>query len=123
MSLNISPETKLGKIEGWKPEEFLKKDNRKTYSITHNEKVLNRYTETELKRMMDNEQIGIATNGVMYRTDKKGLLPALLTKWFDERVEYRNLSKKLYEDGDKEKSEYFDRRQHLQRHYRRILEG
>jgi len=115
MSLNISPETKLGKIEGWKPEEFLKKDNRKTYSITHNEKVLNRYTETELKRMMDNEQIGIATNGVMYRTDKKGLLPALLTKWFDERVEYRNLSKKLYEDGDKEKSEYFDRRQHLQK--------
>ena len=27
MSLNISPETKLGKIEGWNPEEFLKKDN------------------------------------------------------------------------------------------------
>ena len=25
MSLNISPETKLGKIEGWNPEEFLDK--------------------------------------------------------------------------------------------------
>ena len=115
MSLNISPETKLGKIEGWNPGEFLKKDNRKTYSLTQDGKVLNRYTETELKHMMDNEQIGVATNGVMYRTDKTGLLPALLKKWFDERVEYRKLSKKFYEEGDKEKSEYFDRRQYLQK--------
>ncbi len=26
MSLNISPETKIGKIEGWDPEEFIKKN-------------------------------------------------------------------------------------------------
>ena len=45
----------------------------------------------------------------MYRTDKQGLIPALLTKWFDERVEYRKLSKKFHEEGDKEKSDYFDR--------------
>jgi len=115
MSLNISPETKIGKIEGWNPGEFLKKDNKKTYSITHEGKVLNRYTETELKHMMENEQVGIATNGVMYRSDKDGLLPALLRKWFDERVEYRKLSKKFHEEGDKEKSEYFDRRQYLQK--------
>jgi len=115
MSLNISPETKLGKIEGWNPEEFLQKDNRKTYSITHNSKVLGRYTESELKRMLDNEQVSVATNGVMYRSDKTGLLPALLRKWFDERVEYRKLSKKFHEEGDKEKSDYFDRRQYLQK--------
>ena len=115
MSLNISPETKLGKIEGWNPEEFLKKDNKKTYSLTNKGNLINRYTETELKRMFENESIGIATNGVMYRTDKDGLLPALLKKWFDERVEYRKLSKKFHEEGDKEKSDYFDRRQHLQK--------
>ena len=115
MSLNISPETKLGKIEGWNPEEFLKKDNKKTYSFTQDKKVLNRYTEKELKRMLENEQISIATNGVMYRTDKTGLLPALLRKWYDERVEYRKLSKKFHEEGDKIKSDYFDRRQYLQK--------
>ena len=115
MSLNISPETKLGKIEGWNPEEFLKKDNKKTYSLTNKGNLITRYTETELKRMFENESIGIATNGVMYRTDKDGLLPALLKKWFDERVEYRKLSKKFHEEGDKEKSDYFDRRQHLQK--------
>ena len=115
MSLNISPETKLGKIEGWNPEEFLKKDNRKTYSLINNGNLINRYTETELKKMFENESIGIATNGVIYRTDKDGLLPALLRKWFDERVEYRKLSKKFHEEGDKIKSDYFDRRQHLQK--------
>ena len=115
MSLNISPETKLGKIEGWNPEEFLRKNNKKTYTFTHNGKYLGKYTEKELKSMLDNENIGIATNGVIYRTDKDGLLSALLRKWFDERVEYRKLSKKFHEEGDKEKSDYFDRRQHLQK--------
>jgi len=115
MSLNISPETKLGKIEGWNPEEFIRKDNKKTYSFMKGNKLLNRFTETELKNMLDNENISIATNGVIYRKDKTGLLPALLKKWFNERVEYRKLSKKFHEQGDKEKSDYFDRRQHLQK--------
>ena len=115
MSLNISPETKLGKIEGWNPEEFIRKDNKKTYSFMKGNKLLNRFTETELKNMLDNEDISIATNGVIYRKDKTGLLPALLKKWFDERVEYRKLSKKFHEQGDKEKSDYFERRQYLQK--------
>ena len=115
MSLNISPETKLGKLEGWNPEEFLKKDHKKTYSVTNNKKLLGRFTETELKNYLKSRSIGVATNGVMYRTDKDGLLPALLRKWFDDRVEYRKLSKKFHEDGDKEQSDYFDRRQYLQK--------
>ena len=115
MSLNISPETKLGKIEGWSPEEFLKKDNKKTYSIVQNENLLGRFTETELKKFLDSKNVGVATNGVMYRSDKDGLLPALLRKWFDERVEYRKLSRKFHEEGDNNKSEYFDRRQYLQK--------
>ena len=115
MSLNISPETKIGKIEGWNPEEFLKESNKKTYSITQGEKLLGRFTEVELKNFLDSKNVGVATNGVMYRTDKDGLLPALLRKWFDERVEYRKLSRKFHEEDDKEKSDYFDRRQYLQK--------
>jgi DNA polymerase elongation subunit (family B) len=51
----------------------------------------------------------------MYRTDKQGLIPALLTKWFNERVEMRKLVKKFNEQGDTEKENYFDRRQYLQK--------
>ena len=115
MSLNISPETKIGKIEGWNPEEFLDKNNKKTYSISQGKDTLGKFTEIELKKFLDGKDIGVSTNGVMYRSDKDGLLPALLRKWFDERVEYRKLSKKFFEEGDKEKSEYFDRRQYLQK--------
>ena len=115
MSLNISPETKIGKIGGWNPEEFLKTGNKKTYTIVQKEKEIGKFTEEELKEFLFGRKISVATNGVMYRSDKSGLIPALLTKWFDERVEYRKLSKKFYEQGDKEKSEYFDRRQYLQK--------
>ena len=115
MSLNISPETKIGKIIGWEPEEYLSKGNKKTYTIEQNKKEMGKFTETELGNFLDGRNVGVASNGVMYRTDKDGLLPALLRKWFDERVEYRKLSTKFYEQGDKDKSDYFDRRQYLQK--------
>ena len=47
MSLNISPETKIGKIVGWNPEEFLSK-NKKTYTIEQDGKEMGKFTETEL---------------------------------------------------------------------------
>ena len=115
MSLNISPETKIGKIIGWNPEEFISKNNKKTYTIEQGGKEMGKFTETELSNFLDGRDVGVASNGVMYRTDKDGLLPALLRKWFDERVEYRKLSKKFHEEGDKEQSDYFDRRQYLQK--------
>ena len=115
MSLNISPETKIGKIIGWNPEEFLNKSNKKTYTIEQDGKEMGRFTEKELGNFLDGRKVGVASNGVMYRSDKDGLLSALLRKWFDERVEYRELSKKFHEQGDKEKSNYFDRRQYLQK--------
>ena len=61
------------------------------------------------------KKVSISSNGIMYRTDKQGLIPALLEKWFNERVEMRKLVKKFHDEGDKEKEEYFDRRQHIQK--------
>jgi len=115
MSLNISPETKIGKIVGWDPQEFLSKNNKKTYTIEQAGKAMGKFTEKELSKFLDGREVGVASNGVMYRSDKDGLLPALLLKWFNERVEYRNLSKKFHEQGEKDKSNYFDRRQYLQK--------
>ena len=115
-SLNISPETKVGKIEGWDAEEFLKKDLQKTYTLCNrNGKEIDKISNTDLGDYLENTGLSIASNGVMYRTDKQGLIPALLTKWFNERVEMRKLVKKFNEEGDKEKESYFDRRQYLQK--------
>ena len=115
-SLNISPETKIGKVKGWDAEEFLKDNNKKTYSVTNrNGKKMGNLTETELKDYFNKTNVSIGSNGVMYRTDKQGLIPALLTKWFNDRVEMRKLVRKFNDEGDKDKEEYFDRRQYLQK--------
>ena len=114
MSLNISPEMKIGKVIGWNPEEFIK-GKKKTYSIRMNGKKKGQLTEVELKEFFDNNQVSISNNGILYRTDKQGLIPSLLSKWFDQRKEFRKLAKKFGDEGDEEKYGYFNRRQHIQK--------
>ena len=69
----------------------------------------------ELKQMFEKNKVSISSNGILYRNDKKGLIPSLLSKWFDERVEYKRLMKKYGEEGDDDKHGYFKRRQHVQK--------
>ena len=94
MSLNISPETKLGKVIGWNPKEFIRGVN-KTYSIQMGGKTQGALTETELQEYFDKNNVSISNNGILYRTDKKGLIPTLLSEWFDKRKEFRKLAKKF----------------------------
>ena len=114
MSLNISPETKIGKLAGWDAEEFLK-GTPKTYTLESNGKERGKLTETELKDFFDKNEVSVSSNGVLYRSDKQGLIPALLAKWFDTRVEYRKLMKKFGDAGDNEKYTYFKSRQLIQK--------
>ena len=114
MSLNISPETKIGKLSGWDAEEFLK-GTPKTYTLESNGKEMGKLTETELKDFFDKNKVSVSSNGVLYRSDKQGLIPALLAKWFDTRVEYRKLMKKFGDAGDNDKYTYFKSRQLIQK--------
>jgi DNA polymerase elongation subunit (family B) len=114
MSLNISPEMKIGKVIGWSPEEFIR-EKKKTYSIIMNGKKKGQLTETELKEFFDNNKVSISRNGILYRTDKTGLIPSLLSKWFEQRKEFRKLQKKFGDEGDDDKYGYFSRRQHIQK--------
>ena len=114
MSLNISPETKIGKLSGWDAEEFMR-GTPKTYTLKSHGKERGKLTETELKDFFDKNKVSISSNGVLYRSDKQGLIPALLSKWFDTRVEYRKLMKKFGDAGDNEKYTYFKSRQLIQK--------
>ena len=46
----------------------------KTYTIEQDGKEMGRFTETELGNFLDGRDVGVTSNGVMYRTDKDGLL-------------------------------------------------
>ena len=115
-SLNISPETKIGKVVGWDEEEFINKTTQKTYTLLNKKgKEMGKMTKPELQQYFDEAKVSISSNGILYQTEKQGLIPALLEKWFNERVEMRKLVKKFHDEGDKVREQYFDRRQHIQK--------
>jgi DNA polymerase elongation subunit (family B) len=113
MTLNISPETKIGKIENWDPEEWIKGVD-KEYRIVGKDDVYE-YTRTELEEVIKDSNLGVAANGVLYSQDKPGLIADILNTWFNKRVEYRKLEKKYGEAGDTEQYEFYGKRQHVQK--------
>src|ERR1051326_615479 len=105
MTLNISPETKVGVIDGWDYEQ---------YSKGHLDPIKlggTSYSLQEFMEMKKDGKMSVSTNGVVYRMDKVGLVPFILDQWFSERKEYRKLAKKYADEGDKEKEQFYDRRQ------------
>jgi len=114
MSLNISPEMKIGKLDNWNSKDFIKGES-KNYLLTLNGKVRDKFDTETLKQFLDSQNVSISSNGVIYKNDKMGLIPSLLSKWFDERVEYKTLAKKYGNANETEKYEYFNRRQHVQK--------
>jgi len=109
MTLNISPETKIAKIEDWNAEDFNRE--RKDEYIVGGEKV----SKEKLKAFLEKYKYTVASNGVMYSSDKTGLIPAILSDWFDKRVEYKNEMKKWGKAGDTDKYEFYKKRQLVQK--------
>ena len=82
MSLNISPETKIGVINGWDEKCLLNTDSVK---VNINGNVID-----DIKTWLQDNNYTIASNGTVYDTSRKGFLPAILEKWFNERVKFKN---------------------------------
>ena len=81
MTLNISPETKIGKINNWDANDFLKG---KVDSYTIGDDTI---TKENLKKYLEDSKFSVSSNGVLYRTDKVGCIPGILDLWF-----YKELS-------------------------------
>ena len=109
MSINISPETKVGKIEDWDAQKFIKGEVSE-YRVGDNY-----ITRDNLQKLLEKSKYSIASNGVMYRTDTPGCIPDILDLWFSQRVEFRKLEKKYGEEGDKEKYAFYKKRQLVQK--------
>lgn len=109
MSLNISPETKIAKIEDWDAEAYLK-GTRTTFHINGEE-----IDADTIKEMLENEKYSISSNGVLYNQEKVGCIPDILDLWFSRRVEFRKLESQYGKAGDKEKYEFYKKRQLVQK--------
>jgi len=109
MTLNISPETKMGKILDWDADKFIRGE-RDEYIINGE-----RVSREKLQKFLEKYKYTVAPNGVMYNTDFVGLIPAVLNEWFDKRVEYKNEMKKWGKVGDNEQYEFYKKRQLVQK--------
>jgi len=110
MTLNISPETKIGKLTNFDLDDFRKQVDR-SWDVQTQKEQLHLQTN-ELLDYLQTTKYAIASNGVLYKTDKAGLIPSILDRWFSERVEYKNLRKKFEKEGDDAKVAYFDQMQY-----------
>ena len=113
MTLNISPETKVGKIKDWDPENWVRGENRQ-YTVVGKTKEFT-YNRTELEEVIRDNELGVAANGVLYTQKKPGLIADILDTWFKQRVEFRKLETKYGEAGDTEKYEFYGKRQLVQK--------
>jgi DNA polymerase elongation subunit (family B) len=114
MSLNISPETKIGKIENWDAEKYIK-GGETDYRLIGKDGEIYDYTKQELEEVIKDSNLGVASNGVLYSQDNPGLIADILDTWFKQRVEFRKLEKKYGEAGDTEKYEFYGKRQLVQK--------
>jgi len=114
MTLNISPETKIGKVANWNAEEWIK-GGAQNYKIVGKDGDIYDYSKQELADVIKDSNLGIAANGVLYNQDKPGLIADILNTWFQQRVEFRKLEKQYGEAGNTEKYEFYAKRQLVQK--------
>lgn len=109
MTINISPETKVAKIEGWNMMAFQRGE---IPVVRVGDKG---YSAEDFKKLIADYKFSVSSNGVVYRQDSRGVVPTILDVWFKERVEYRKLAGDYGKAGNKEKESYYDRRQKRQK--------
>jgi DNA polymerase elongation subunit (family B) len=93
MTLNISPETKIGVISNWNQECMMRDEP--THAIINGQSI------ADIKSWLVENNYSIASNGTVYRNDQRGFLPTILEKWFDERVIFKD-KRDTYEVGTEE---------------------
>jgi DNA polymerase elongation subunit (family B) len=135
MTINISPETKVGTVYDWNIEDAIREDNSdKIYEVhLFSRSKTVKMKKGELLDKLQSNSLAIASNGTFYRTDKTGVIPDILEKWFTLRQDYKstrnewrekataltNDEDELKDESKREeyeeyeyKAEYYDKLQH-----------
>ena len=128
MSLNIGKETLIGRIID--PNDRNNRlglndllndvdDKPRVTEWFVNQQKFNRieWTSSKLAKLLQQYNLAISANGVIFRNDEPSVLSTILSKWFDERVLYKNKMKDAYKAGDKVAGEKY----HLMQYTMKIL--
>jgi DNA polymerase elongation subunit (family B) len=124
-TLNISPETKVGRVENW---DEVKNDFWSNGYSSSNAKIKagSRHSLIpimEFRQWLIDNKFTVSSIGVVYDYSHNGLIPSILETWMNEREEYRGLAKKYGKEGNAEMSKFFDSRQHTMKIINNSLYG
>ena len=113
-SLNISPETKIGRFENWKDVQdgFLNGNGTGNAKFKYSNSSKSELVPAqELRNWLLKHNYSVSAIGVVYDKGRPGLVPSILKTWMGEREEYRALAKKYGKEGDAVKARFYDARQ------------
>jgi len=124
-TLNISPETKVGRVENW---DEVKNDFWTDGYAAANAKIKSGSKHVlipimEFRDWLVQNKFTVSSIGVVYDYSKGGLIPSILETWMNEREEYRALAKKYGKEGNADMSKFFDSRQHTMKIVNNSLYG
>jgi len=119
MTINIGKETMVGRIIDADDRnnrlglnDLLKRDPEEELMIENVKRSRTKVKVGRLISMIQQNELSISANGVMFNTNRESVLSTILKKWFDERVMYNNLKKKAFKEGNKELGAGFHMKQY-----------
>ena len=119
MTVNIGKETMVGRIIDADDRnnrlglnDLKTRDYAEELIVENNKRKQTKVNIGRLVAMIEQNELSISANGVMFATNRESVLSTILKKWFDERVKYKNAMKKAYKSGDKELGAAFHMKQY-----------
>jgi len=107
-TLNISPETKIGKVENYEQyNEFSE------FTIKFRNDSSIKVSKDALNDLIKRKKFTISSSGVLYSTNKKGFLNCIVEELFNERIEFKKLQKKYKAEDNNKISEQYNIKQYV----------
>lgn len=121
MTLNISPETKIGRIfcEGKKSINFYDCVKSKEELVFRNDRTnkTDTFQPKELVDYLKKNNYAVSSAGVVYEDKEKhlGLIPTILDIWYKERKEFKKKMYKASDENNDSEYQFYKKRQHVQK--------
>ena len=119
MTINIGKETMVGRIIDHDDRnnrlglsDLKNKDHAEELLVENTKRSRTKVNVGRLIRMIEENDLAVSANGVMFNTNRRSVLATILDKWFDERVEYKNKMKEAYKSGNNELGAAFHMKQY-----------
>ena len=119
MTINIGKETMVGRIIDADDRnnrlglnDLKTRDQDEELLVENTKRNRTKVNVGRLIKMIEQNDLAISANGVMFNTNRRSVLATILDKWFDERVEYKNKMKEAYKSGNEELGAAFHMKQY-----------